>query len=170
MDYDRRQAASPKPYNIGDYVEIRAQGYPQKIRVEEKIQIKGKPGFVGRDEHDGAQVTGLDEQIVRVTKPTIRESPISHEAEYFEILMNRIQGTTVQDEATKFLRLVIARGQKVANLVEDSRKQFEQDYKVNVDMAKLEKTIFKNVVYPVFGDDPLAKALARAIARGDYLF
>jgi hypothetical protein len=53
---------------------------------------------------------------------------------------------------------------------EAATKQFEQDYGATVDMNRLEKTIFKNVVEPVFGNDLLAKALARAIARGDYLF
>lgn len=173
-------AAKPVPYNEGDKVEVRVKGYPEVIRVENKITIKGKPGFIGKDEDSGLTIQYLDEHVTKVikAKPSYGDSlyerglPETQQLAFDEVLNNRIDGKTVHEEIRKFLRTVIIRGQETHDFVEKALKS----YRANVDQSggmsvvDLEKAIYKTVIRKHFGDDPFAKMLAHVLATGDYLY
>ncbi len=168
----KRTAGRPRrlvPYQEGDLVEADIRGWSEIIRVEDKAQIRGKPGFIGYSEEDGSKVTGLDEQVLKVRRRVPPDGLFVH-GDYGEILDTRIDGQTVYQEIHKFLKTVVVRGQEVAKLVDAARKQYAKEYGEGVDLDKFEQILYKGAVKPVFGEDPLARALARALARGDYLF
>ena len=173
-----RKSAKPVPYKEGDLVEIHTRGYPQVVKVEDKIQIKGKPGFIGRDEDTGAVVRDFDESIRRTRRKD--NEPLSDpnlpeglNTVQWEILNQRIDGVPVHEEISKYVRTIIARGQEVHNLVKKARKYYEDHVEQGprpMSDADLEKAIYKLVVYPRWGNDPMGKLIAHAVATGDYLF
>jgi hypothetical protein len=173
-----RNASKPVSYAEGDTILVNLAGVSYTVKVEDRVTKVGKPGFVGVDQDNGRRFVGPDDAVVKVVKA---EKPVTPQAEGAlsqnaswvknEVLSGRVSGKWISQEINQYLRGFIQDSQKAHSLIREAFKasQGVEGFE-NIRDRDLEEAIYKTLVQPVWGDDPMGKLLAKVIAHGDYVY
>lgn len=90
----------------------------------------------------------------------------------YEVLNDKENGKYLYEHFVEYLHDFIKRSQELHELLMKRYKEAagSVDGGDKISQKDLVDALFREVVYQNFGDDPLAKLLARALATGDYIY